>query len=53
MTLAAVVNADLSLQFPEFRAEEQTFALLLQLSGRSGRAEMPGRVRHPDVECGY
>jgi len=55
VTLAAVVNADLSLQFPEFRAEEQTFALLLQLSGRSGRAEKPGRVViqtwNADIEC--
>jgi primosomal protein N' (replication factor Y) len=55
VTLAAVINADLSLQFPEFRAEEQTFALLLQLSGRSGRAEKPGRVIiqtwNADIEC--
>lgn len=55
VTLAAVVNADLSLQFPEFRAEEQTFALLLQLSGRSGRADRPGTVViqtwNADIEC--
>ncbi|MHB8859116.1 MAG: replication restart helicase PriA [Thermoleophilia bacterium] len=55
VTLAAVVNADLSLQFPEFRAEEQTFALLTQLSGRSGRAEKSGRVViqtwNADIEC--
>ncbi|MHB8159633.1 MAG: replication restart helicase PriA [Thermoleophilia bacterium] len=55
VTLAAVVNADLSLQFPEFRAEEQTFSLLLQLSGRSGRGERPGRVViqtwNADIEC--
>ena len=43
VTLAAVINADLSLQFPEFRAEEQTFAILQQLSGRSGRAQRPGK----------
>lgn len=55
VTLAAVVNADLSLQFPEFRAEEQTFALILQLSGRSGRADRPGKVViqtwNADIEC--
>ncbi len=55
VTLAAVVNADLSLQFPEFRAEEQTFALITQLSGRSGRADMPGRVViqtwNAEIEC--
>ncbi len=55
VTLAAVINADLSLQFPEFRAEEQTFALLTQLSGRSGRAVKSGRVViqtwNADIEC--
>ncbi len=55
VTLAAVVNADLSLQFPEFRAEEQTFALLTQLSGRSGRAEHAGKVViqtwNAEIEC--
>ncbi|MHB1464300.1 MAG: replication restart helicase PriA [Thermoleophilia bacterium] len=55
VTLAAVLNADLTLQFPEFRAEEQTFALLVQLAGRSGRAGKPGRVLiqtwNADIEC--
>ncbi len=55
VTLAAVINADLALQFPEFRAEEQTFAILQQLSGRSGRAELPGKVLiqtwNADIEC--
>jgi primosomal protein N' (replication factor Y) len=55
VTLAAVVNADLSLQFPEFRAEENTFALITQLAGRSGRADMPGKVLvqtwNENIEC--
>jgi primosomal protein N' (replication factor Y) len=55
VTLSAVVNADLALQFPEFRAEEQTFSILLQLAGRSGRADKPGRVLiqtwNADIEC--
>ena len=55
VTLAAVINADLALQFPEFRAEEQTFALLTQLAGRSGRAGSPGRVLiqtwNAGIEC--
>ncbi|RJQ47912.1 MAG: primosomal protein N' [Gaiellales bacterium] len=55
VTLAAVINADLSLQFPEFRAEEHTFALITQLAGRSGRAGMPGRVLvqtwNENIEC--
>lgn len=55
VTLAAVINADLSLQFPEFRAEEQTFALITQLAGRSGRADRPGKVLvqtwNENIEC--
>lgn len=55
VTLSAVINADLALQFPEFRAEEQTFALLLQLAGRSGRADRPGKVLiqtwNAGIEC--
>ena len=41
--LAAVVDADLGLAMPDFRAEERTFQLVTQLAGRSGR-EAPGRV---------
>jgi len=40
-TLVGVVNADLTLHFPDFRAEERTFAMLLQVGGRSGRGERP------------
>jgi len=41
--LAAVVDADTGLSLPDFRAEERTFQLIVQLAGRSGRDE-PGRV---------
>jgi primosomal protein N' (replication factor Y) len=41
--LAAVVDADMGLGLPDFRAEERTFQLLTQLAGRSGR-DAPGRV---------
>jgi primosomal protein N' (replication factor Y) len=37
VTLAAVVDADLGLALPDFRAEERTFQLVTQLAGRSGR----------------
>ena len=43
VSLAAVVDADLGLALPDFRAEERTFQLLTQLAGRSGR-DAPGRV---------
>ncbi|MBD0348150.1 MAG: primosomal protein N', partial [Thermoleophilia bacterium] len=43
VALAAVVDADTGLAFPDFRAEERTFQLVTQLAGRSGR-EAPGRV---------
>ena len=46
--LAAVVDADLGLALPDFRAEERTFQLVTQLAGRSGR-EAPGRVDRADV----
>ena len=41
--LAAVVDADTGLAFPDFRAEERTFQLVTQLAGRSGR-DAPGVV---------
>ncbi len=44
VTLVGVVNADLTLHFPDFRAEERTFAMLVQVGGRSGRGARPGRV---------
>ena len=44
VVLAVVVDADATLRFPDFRAEERTFALVAQLAGRSGRSERGGRV---------
>jgi primosomal protein N' (replication factor Y) len=39
-----VLDADQTLRFPDFRAEERTFALITQLAGRVGRGEDGGRV---------
>jgi primosomal protein N' (replication factor Y) len=44
VVLSVVVDADATLRFPDFRAEERTFALVAQLAGRSGRGERGGRV---------
>jgi primosomal protein N' (replication factor Y) (superfamily II helicase) len=44
VVLAVVLDADATLRFPDFRAEERTFALVAQLAGRSGRGERGGRV---------
>jgi len=44
VTLGVVVDADSTLRFPDFRAEERTFALVTQLAGRAGRGARGGRV---------
>ena len=44
VVLGVVVDADATLRFADFRAEERTFALIAQLAGRSGRGDRPGRV---------
>ena len=44
VTLGVVLDADATLRFPDFRAEERTFSLVAQLAGRSGRGERGGRV---------
>jgi len=44
VTLAAVVNADLALNMPDFRSAERTFQLLTQVAGRAGRGARAGRV---------
>jgi primosomal protein N' (replication factor Y) len=44
ITLSAIVDADATLRFPDFRAAERTFAMITQLAGRSGRGAAGGRV---------
>src|SRR5438067_1479826 len=44
VTLVGIINADLSLHLPDFRAGERTFQLLTQVAGRAGRGETSGEV---------
>ena len=44
VTLVGVINADTSLNIPDFRSGEKTFDLLYQVSGRAGRSSIPGEV---------
>jgi primosomal protein N' (replication factor Y) len=44
VTLVGIINADLALHLPDFRAGERTFQLLTQVAGRAGRGEVEGEV---------
>lgn len=58
VTLVGVINANASLNIPDYRSSEVTYSLLSQVAGRAGRSEIPGEVIiqtfNPDnyvIEC--
>ncbi len=55
VTLVVVVDGDLGLNLPDYRATERCFQLLVQVAGRAGRGEKAGRVliqtRNPGHYC--
>lgn len=44
VTLVGILNADIGLHVPDFRAGERVFQLLTQVAGRAGRGSLEGEV---------
>ncbi len=51
VTLVGILNADQSLYFDDFRSNERTFQLIMQVAGRSGRGQKEGKVILQTYNC--
>lgn len=58
LALVGIVHADIAFSIPDFRANERSFQLVTQVSGRAGRHQTPGEVviqtykeNHPSLVC--
>ena len=55
VSLVGVINADTTLNLPDYRSGENTYSLLSQVAGRAGRSDIPGEVIiqtfNPDNFC--
>lgn len=55
VSLVGVINADTTLNLPDYRSSENTYSLLSQVAGRAGRSDIPGEVIiqtfNPDNFC--
>lgn len=53
VTLVGIINPDLTLNMPDFRASEKTFQLVAQVSGRAGRGDAKGQVLLQTMSPGH
>ncbi len=53
VTLVGIIDADISLNMPDFRSAERTYQLIVQVAGRAGRGEFDGeaviQTKHPEA----
>jgi len=45
VSVVGVLSADMLVNYPDFRSSERAFNMLMQVAGRAGRRDIPGRVR--------
>jgi primosomal protein N' (replication factor Y) len=53
VTVIGIINADSLLKFPDYRANERSFQMLAQVSGRAGRRDKQGKVLIQTYDPGH